>query len=69
MRNNSRLCVSALSKHLVNTICKDKLLKGKPDLEGMRITEEMIIRSMIKFYTGHISLKEFEDEFNKSNHK
>jgi len=63
---SSRICCSALNKHLINTICKDKLLENKPDLEGMKISENMILTSMIKIYTGYISLKEFEDEFNKS---
>lgn len=60
---SSRICVSELNKHLINTICKDKLIKSKPDLEGMKISENMIITSMIKNYTGHISLKQFEDDY------
>lgn len=67
MENNytSRLCCSELNKHLINTICRDKLLIAKPDLIDVKVSENMILTSMIKSYTGHITLKEFEEEFLK----
>lgn len=61
---SARICCSDLNKHLINTICRKKLLNSKPELEGMVVPENRIITSMIKVYTGYISLKEFEDEYN-----
>lgn len=63
---DARICCSRLNKHLINTICREKLLKNKPDLEGINISENMILTSMIKYYTDYISLKEFENEFNSN---
>ena len=73
MGNNysSRICCSALNKRLINTICRERLVKGKPEFEGIKISENMILTSMIKNYVGLISLKQFEEDFNanKSKHK
>ena len=44
-------------------------MENKPDLRDIKkkLTENDIITSMIKIYTGYISLKEFEEKMNNGN--
>lgn len=59
----ARLVCSSFNKHLINTVCREQLIKVKPDLEGANITEDMILTSMIKNYTGKVTLQDLKEEF------
>lgn len=62
--------ISKLNKRLLRSKCKDKFLENNPALHGVRITDNMIMTSLIKYYLGYISLEGLENELNnKQQHK
>lgn len=45
-----KLTVSKSTKELIIEDCKEEFLKHHPELEGMKITENFIIRQIADFY-------------------
>ena len=45
-----KLTVSESTKKLVNTECREEFLKHHPEIKGMKITENFIVRQIADFY-------------------
>lgn len=45
-----KLTVSESTKKLITEDCKNEFLKHHPELQGMKITENFIIRQLADFY-------------------
>ena len=45
-----KLTVSESTKKLINEDCKEEFIKHHPELKGMKITENFIVRQIADFY-------------------
>lgn len=61
--------VSQVNKKLLTIYCRAELLKSTPDLEGVNVSEDRIITSLIRYYLGleYFKLKsQTENDLGKS---
>lgn len=47
---SAKLTVSKSTKELIVNSCKKEFLNHHPELEGMKITENLIVRQIAEFY-------------------
>ena len=45
-----RLCCSTETKNMIMTDCVEEFLSHHPELAGMKITQDFILRKIIDFY-------------------